>query len=239
MSGHSKWSKVKHQKETTDAVKSSHFTKAARAITMAVKEGGGITDPDKNFKLRLAVEKAKSVNMPKENISRAIAKGQGNTGDNLVQLMYEAIGPGNTAILISCATDNTNRTISLLKSILEHNGAAMVSQGAVRHLFKPVGSIVVRRLNMTEDAILNMALEFNIEDYEIGDQNVYLYTDMNQLHHIREKIASQGIEIIESELIMAAQIKIDLDQINAEKLGVLVDKIEECDDVQEVFVNAS
>ena len=130
MSGHSKWSKVKHQKATTDVLKGAAFTKATRAITIAVKEGGGVTDPNTNFHLRLAVEKARAVNMPKENIQRAMEKAKGTDAQELHQVAYEAYGPFGIAFYIEAATDNMNRTVSFIKQTLEHQGGSMAGPGA-------------------------------------------------------------------------------------------------------------
>ena len=135
MSGHSKWSKVKHQKEAVDAVKGKLFTKTANAIIIAVKEGGGITDPESNFKLRLAVERAKSINMPKENIQRAIERaGKADSVSNLTEAIYEAFGPRGIGILIKVTTDNRMRTVAELKNILERSGGVLASSGAVSNI---------------------------------------------------------------------------------------------------------
>ena len=135
MSGHSKWSKVKHQKATTDVVKGAAFTKASRAITLAVREGGGIPDPEKNFRLRLAIEKARAVNMPKENIARAIDKATGGGAGDIEQVVYEGYGPGGVAFMIEAATDNRNRTVSVVKNMFERNGGTLAGPGAVSFLF--------------------------------------------------------------------------------------------------------
>lgn len=148
MSGHSKWSKVKHQKATTDVVKSFAFTKASRAIAVAVKEGGGITDPASNFHLRLAVEKAHAVNMPKENIERAIARGAGEGAAAIEQIMYEGYGPGGIAILIEAATDNRQRTVSQIKNILVRAGGTLVSPGALNYLFEKRGTSIEPKQEM-------------------------------------------------------------------------------------------
>lgn len=134
MSGHSKWSKVKHQKAVTDVVKAKSFTQASRAITIAVKEGGG-SNPDHNYRLRLAIEQARSANMPKDNIERAIAKGLGQGADTLEQITYEGFGPHGVALLIDTATDNRNRTVSFIKSILDRAGGSLATPHAVSYMF--------------------------------------------------------------------------------------------------------
>lgn len=157
MSGHSKWSKVKHQKATTDAVKSSAFTRASRAITIAVKDGGGIADPDGNFKLRLAIEKAHAVNMPKDNITRAIARGKGGDSQSMFSETYEGYGPHGVAFYIETVTDNKQRTVASIKQILSHAGGSMASPGAVSFLFSRRG--VVMKPNST----------IPLEEKEFGD----------------------------------------------------------------------
>lgn len=134
MSGHSKWSKVKHQKAVTDVVKAKSFTQASRAITIAVKEGGG-GNPEHNFRLRLAIDQARAVNMPKENIERAIAKGLGSDAGDLEQIFYEGFGPHGVAFLIDAATDNRNRTVSFIKSIFDRAGGSLASPHAVSYMF--------------------------------------------------------------------------------------------------------
>lgn len=146
MSGHSKWSKVKHQKAVTDVTKARFFTKAARAIGVAVEEGGGATDPAMNFKLRLAIEKARSVNMPRENIERAIARGKGDGGPNLETILYEGFGPGGTGLLIETATDNKQRTVSVIRNILETAGGSLGSVGSARYLFERGDDFMYRPL---------------------------------------------------------------------------------------------
>lgn len=143
MSGHSKWSKVKHQKATTDAVKASEFTRASHAISVAVSEGGGGTDPEHNFRLRLAIEKARMVNMPKENIQRAIEKGKGQEGNGLEQIIYEGYGPGGVGFMIDVATTNRNRAVSEIKNVLERGGGTLVNPGGVAYLFRAKVTIPV------------------------------------------------------------------------------------------------
>lgn len=136
MSGHSKWSKVKHQKAGTDAVKGAAFTKASRAISVAVKEGGGIIDPEKSFRLRLAIEKARAVNMPKDTIARAMERAGGSGGEVIESVIYEAIGPGGSAFLIEAATANRQRTVSEIKNVLDRHSGKLVSPGAVAYQFQ-------------------------------------------------------------------------------------------------------
>ncbi|MBI3955767.1 YebC/PmpR family DNA-binding transcriptional regulator [Candidatus Gottesmanbacteria bacterium] len=139
MSGHSKWSKVKHQKAVSDAVKGKLFTKAAHAIAIAIREGGGVGDPVGNFKLRLAIEKARAVNMPKEHIDRAIARAIGQGGEALERITYEGYGPGGTALLIETATDNRQRTVSIIRNMLSAHGGGLGSPGSAQYAFEESG----------------------------------------------------------------------------------------------------
>lgn len=160
MSGHSKWSKVKHQKAVTDSVKAKLFTKASRAITIAVREGGGIQDPDGNFKLRLAVENARMVNMPKENIDRAIARAAaGGTGMGIETILYEGFGPGGVGILIETATDNRQRTVSAVRSVLEAHGGSLGSTGSAAYLFEGGYPTFTLTLSRPDTEILDALIE--------------------------------------------------------------------------------
>lgn len=167
MSGHSKWSKVKHQKAVTDVTKGKFFTKAAHAIAIAVQEGGGTTDPAMNFKLRLAIEKARSVNMPKENIERAIAKGKGDGGANIETIVYEGFGPGGIGLLIEASTDNRQRTAAAIRNILESSGGKLGPAGYLFERtdegFRPTATIPITDADKAKLDILVEKLE------EIGD----------------------------------------------------------------------
>lgn len=237
MSGHSKWSKVKHQKAVTDAVKSSQFTKASRGIQIAVKEGGGITDPEKNFKLRLAIEKARSVNMPKENIERAILKAKGEETGDIIQARYEAIGPGNTAIIIQTATDNSNRTISQIKNTLERFGGTLVAQGAVIHLFTSSGLIVIPKANLKYDTIFELVINYGADDIKEVDEYYEIYMKTENMHNLKNVIEQNKIPIEHNELTMKPLVSCPISEENSTKLDILLDNLNELDDVQTVFSN--
>jgi YebC/PmpR family DNA-binding regulatory protein len=179
MSGHSKWSKVKHQKAGTDAAKGAAFTKASRAITIAVKEGGGIIDPDKNFRLRLALGKARSVNMPNDTIDRAIAKAAGEGAASLESAVYEAIGPGGSALIIEAATDNRQRTVSEIKNALDRYGGRLASPGAVMYQFRRVDYIHFRptfEIHLDEHA--HQALTKLLEQLDSLEDVQEIYTNV-------------------------------------------------------------
>lgn len=236
MSGHSKWSKVKHQKATTDAVKSSFFTRASRGITVAVKEGGGIGDPDKNFRLRLAIEFAKSVNMPKENIQRAIDKGKGSDASTLDSVIYEGYGPGGVAMLVMAATDNHQRTSANIKHRFDHAGGSIASPGAVSYQFQKRGLLLVEKMSKSFDEILDAAITAGADDVIEKDDVFEIYTKATDLSLVTGALTPL-FSITHSALIMhptlLTQVTDEIRQANE----TLIEALEEDEDVQEVFSN--
>ncbi|OGG02998.1 hypothetical protein A2W14_04460 [Candidatus Gottesmanbacteria bacterium RBG_16_37_8] len=239
MSGHSKWSKVKHQKEATDSVKGKLFTKFANAIIIAVKEGGGMTDPNSNFKLRLAIDRAKSINMPKENIQRAIDRAKKSDKDTEIsEGVYEAFGPKGIGILIEAATDNKMRTVAELKNILERSGGVLATSGAVSHLFNQVGLIEVKKTGKSYDKVLENALEGGAIDIEESEEVYNIFTNPNDLHKVREYLVSVGLTIESFELYFKATSEIEISKKeDIDKIEKLLETIEEREDVQRVFAN--
>lgn len=231
MSGHSKWSKVKHQKATTDVVKSAAFTKATHAIMIAVKEGGGITDPNSNFHLRLAVEQARAVNMPKENIERAIAKASGEGATAIEQIMYEGYGPGGVALIIQAATDNRQRTVSQVKNVLERAGGTLASPGAVNYLFQKRGVLTIPKSGATMDRLLEAALDAGADDVTDAADFFEVYTGPTTLFHVKKSLEEKGIVIDNAVLIMHPTTRV---RGNVESL---VTELEDLDDVQTVYTN--
>lgn len=238
MSGHSKWSKVKHQKESTDATKGKIFTKIANAITIAVRQGGGITDPSSNFRLRLAIDKAKSYNIPKENINRSIEKAtKGGDGEELSEVIYEAFTPQGVGLMIQAATDNKKRTVAEIKNLLERSGGVLATSGAVSHLFELVGQIVIKS-QKTYDEIFELILESNALDLSREDDIFAITTFPNDLHKVKEILEKKSIEIISADLNYRAKTTVELaDQNTLEKTLQLINSLEERDDVQKVFAN--
>lgn len=238
MSGHSKWSKIKHQKETADASKGKLFTKLTSAIIIAVKESGN-SDPESNFKLRLAIEKGKSFNMPKENILRAIEKGKGS-GDsqNLQQVMYEAFGPKGVGIIIEAATDNRQRTIAEIKNVLERGGGVLTASGAVSHFFQYVGLISIVKGSKSYDEIMETAVNTGAIDIEdIGD-TVEIYTEPKDLHRIKEEMVKKGMDISSFELYYRPLNIIAIaSQDDAKSILRLMSNLENIEDVQKVSAN--
>ncbi len=237
MSGHSKWSKVKHQKATTDVVKSFAFTKASRAITVAVAEGGGITDPNSNFHLRLAIEKARDVNMPKENIERAIAKASGEGAAAIEQVLYEGYGPGGVAILVEAATDNRQRTVSQIKNVLERAGGTLASPGAVSFQFTRRGVLTVPKQGITLDALLTAAIDAGADDVVEAADLFEIYTKENALQRVKQALTAAHIPIENTARIMHARTPMEGDEAVRAKIDELAGMLEGLDDVQTVYMN--
>jgi YebC/PmpR family DNA-binding regulatory protein len=237
MSGHSKWSKVKHQKATTDVVKSFAFTKASRAITVAVREGGGMTDPDSNFHLRLAIEKARDVNMPKENIERAIAKAAGVSGLSIEQCIYEGYGPRGVAILIEAHTDNRQRTVSQVKNVLERAGGTLASPGAVSFQFIRRGLLTVPKYGIDYDQLLSAAIDAGAQDVVETSDLFEVYTNDSDLQRVKKMLEENKIVAETTARIMHAKTPIEGDDALRVKIEELTAALEELDDVQTVFTN--
>jgi YebC/PmpR family DNA-binding regulatory protein len=234
MSGHSKWSKVKHQKATTDVAKAAAFTRASRAVTMAVVEGGGIPDPEFNFKLRLAVEKARAVNMPNDNIKRAIEKAKGGESGGIHQESYEGYGPAGIALYIETASDNTNRTVGFIKQALDHAGGSMGVPGSVAFQFDRLGLILLPKTMSADDA-LSLSLEAGAQDMVETDDGFELYTDPSQLAAVRGVIVGRKLEPETVEIIMRPKNPVELAADQRQKVEDLIDHLESLDDVQQVF----
>lgn len=238
MSGHSKWATIKRQKGVNDAKRGQLFTKLANAITIAVRQGGGNTDPEFNASLRLAVDKAKGANMPKENIERAIQKGSGGAGGvELSEVLYEGFGQGGVGLLIEAVTDKKQRTVAEVKNIVEKNGGTMAGQGAVSYLFQKTGEIIVPKNGKSSDDIVSIALEHNVSDFEEEDEVVYLYTDPSQLQAAKKGIEESGLTVEEAGLIYKPNSRMAVPPESEEKVMQLIEKIEELDDVQKVYSN--
>lgn len=238
MSGHSKWATIKRQKSINDAKRGQAFTKLANAITIAVKKGGGNTDPEFNPALRLAIDKAKSANMPKENIERAINKGAGaGAGDELEEVLYEGFGFGGVGLLIEAVTDKKQRTVSEVKSLLEKNGGTMAGQGAVSYLFQKAGEILVDKNGKSTDEILEVAIAHGVVDYEDDGDGIVLYSDAQSLQQARSGLEAAGIKVDDASLVYKPYSVMSVSQEEEERNLRLIEKLEELDDVQRVYTN--
>ncbi len=234
MSGHSKWASIKHKKAATDAKRGKAFTVAANMITIAAKEGGG--DPSMNFKLRLAIDKAKAVNMPSANIDRAVKRGTGEGGAGQVEeLKYEGYGPEGVAILVSAVTDNKNRTSSEVRSTLTKNSGRMADAGSVSWVFDQQGQIVAD--TDSEEAQL-VAIDAGAEDVEAEDGKLFIYCDTGAISNIKSVLESEGIKVESAAITFKPKnyVKVE-DEEKAAKILKLIDALENLDDVTEVNAN--
>lgn len=238
MSGHSKWSTIKRQKGITDAKRGLIFTKLSNAITIAVKQGGGIGDPTQNFRLRLAMDAAKTANMPKENVERAIKRALGKEAGDLEEVVYEGFAPGGVSLIIEATTDNSQRTTSLIKSIFGKTGGNFGQPGSVAYQFKQVGQIGVKKEDKTFDDIFALAVESGAEDVEDLEKEVLIYTAISELTRVKDKLTRKGIEIIDSQIIRKPIVTIEItDDTVLSKIESFVDAIEDLEDVQKVYSN--
>ncbi len=228
MSGHNKWSKIKRKKEVEDKVKGNIFSKMARLITLAVIQGGGIGDPANNVKLRLAIEKAKQFNMPKENIKRAIERGIGSEKNQLQEIIYEGFGPGGVALLIVATTDNPNRTLGEVRTILDKHEGKLGSQGAVSYLFKKCGLAVFEKSQITEEQILALADKLEAFDIEETNDRFYVYFPFENLGHIENTTAEIDFKPLSTITAPPAIV---------EKIDKLTESLESLDDVHRVYTN--
>lgn len=240
MSGHSKWAQIKRQKGAADIKRGQIFTKISNAITIAVRQSGGAADPEQNFKLRLAVEKARSLNMPKENIQRAIEKalGKGEKGEGLQEAVYEGFAPCGVAVIVEVVTDNKQRTASEIKNIFDKNGGTLATPGAVSYQFKQKGQIIVKKDSKTVDDIFLLAADSGAEDVEEAGDEVLVYTKPEDLTRVRAILEQEGLTISDAELTRKSIVTVGIENSSdAQKVLSFTEKLEELDDVQKVFAN--
>ncbi len=237
MSGHSKWSKIKHQKGVDDVKRGNLFTKLTREIIIAAKEGGG--DPAGNFRLRLAIQKARDNNMPMDNIDRAIKKGTGDVeGGSLSEITLEGYGPSGTAILVSALSDNRNRTIQEVRSTFTRHGGSLGESGCVSWIFESRGVININAENVNSDEIGLIAIDAGAEDVQVGSSTVEVITKPSDLEKVRATLEAKKVKIESSELQMVPKTLVKLDEKAAIQALKLLEKLEEIDDVQNVYSNA-
>ncbi len=236
MSGHSKWHSIKHKKAVVDARRGQHFTKLARAITVAAREGGG--DPDGNPSLALAVQKARDASMPKDNIERAIAKGTGEgvDADQIETVLYEGYGPGGVALLIEALTDNRNRTGADVRHLLSKHGGNLGEPGSVSYLFDKRGVIVVDASRYDEDDLMP-AIDAGAEDISRDDDVFEVITEPSDLVPVREALREAGVEFESADMTQRPKSRVPLEEADAAKLLKLIDALEESDDVGAVHAN--
>ncbi len=237
MSGHSKWSKIKHQKAGADAKKGQFFTKMTREIMVAVREGG--PNPDGNFRLRLAIQKAKDGAMPNENIERGIKKASGGLeASNLAELSMEGYGPGGIAIMVQALTDNRNRTIQEIRSAFTRHGGNLGESGCVSWMFESRGIITILTDSLDIDQLTLNAIDAGAEDVQTGAGYIEVYTRPENLEKIRAALEAQHVPIQSAEVSMNPKNTVQLDEKTAFQSLKLLGKLEEMDDVQNVSSNA-
>jgi len=236
MSGHSKWSSIKRQKGINDVKRGASFTKVAREIGMAARAGGG--DPDGNFRLRLAIEKARGVNMPADNIKRAIERATGaGESEQFEEIVYEGYGPGGVAILVEAATDNRNRTAAEVRSRFAKSGGSLAASGAVAWQFEARGVITVQRAGVDPDDVALAAIDAGADDVDAEADPIEIFTAPAELEHVRRRLQEAGVPVDEAESAMIAKQTVELDSSRARQALRLVEELEELDDVQRVTAN--
>lgn len=238
MSGHSKWATIKRQKGANDAKRGQLFTKLSKAITIAVRQGGGSPDPDSNFRLRLAIEAARAANMPKDNIERAIQRASGKQETILEEAVYEGFGPGGFSVVVEAFTDNKLRTVSEVKNVFNKNGGSMGAQGSVMYQFEKNGVITVTKEGKSMDDIFLVAADNGVDDIEEAGDEVLLYTKPEEVTKIKDLLSQNSLKVKTFELIFRpVVINAVTDKDSAEKALSFIDKLESLDDVQKVYAN--
>ena len=236
MSGHSKWSQIKRQKGANDAKRGAIFTKIAREITIAARQGGG--DPDANYRLRLAIDKARSENMPAENIKRAIRRGTGEEpGVNYEEAQYEGYGPGGAALIIDVMTDNKNRTVGELRHLLEKHGGNLAATNAVAWMFSKKGYIVVEKTKADEEKLMTAVLEAGGDDLQDDEDNWEVFSSPETFPAVLEAVKALGVEPATAKVSMIPQNYVKLEGKPAQQMVKLMEALDDHDDVQNISSN--
>lgn len=237
MSGHSKWNNIKNRKGKQDAAKGKIFTKMAKLIAVAAREGGG--DPEMNAKLREAVAKAKAANMPNDNIDRAIKKGSGELGDAIYEeITYEGYGPGGVAVIVQTLTDNKNRTAGDVRHIFDKNGGNLGTNGCVSFLFNRAGRIFVEKSDdVDEDELMMTALDAGAEDMETSDDGYEIRTAPSDFAAVLDAIQNAGYEVASGEVAQIPTTETELSDADVPKMEKMLEMFDDNDDVQEVYHN--
>lgn len=236
MAGHSKWANIRHRKAAQDAKRGKIFTKLIREIVVAAKEGGG--EPENNPRLRAAIDKALSNNMTRDTVNRAVSRGAGGEGDdNMETVIYEGYGPGGTAVMVECMTDNRNRTVSGVRHAFSKAGGNLGTDGSVNYLFDKKG-VISYAPGLNEDEVMEVALEGGADDIETGDDGaIDVYTTPADFGAVKDALDGAGYQAANAEVTLVPSTKAELDETTAPKLLRLIDALEDLDDVQEVYHN--
>lgn len=237
MSGHSKWSTIRHKKAATDAKRGKIFTKLIKEITVAARMGGG--DPAANPRLKTAIAAAKAENMPKDNIDRAVKKGTGELeGVNYEESVYEGYGPGGTAIFVESLTDNKNRAVADIRHIFSKHGGNLGSSGCVAYLFEKKGYLVVSKSDTDEERLMEVALEAGAEDVREDESNFEVITAPADYEAVKSAVEEAGIPTADAEVTMLPTTYTRLEGKEAEQMVRMMESLEDCEDVQKVYTNA-
>lgn len=236
MSGHNKWSTIKHKKGAADAKRGKLFSKLIKEITIAARFGGG--DPEMNPRLRTAVAAAKQANMPKENIERAIKRGTGEIeGANYEEVTYEGYGPGGVAVIVEALTDNKNRTVAEVRHIFEKYSGNLGESGCVAWMFQKRGLIIIPAAGLTEDEVMELALEHGAQDVKTEGNTFEIYTDPSDFEAVRSAVEAKGWKMELAEITMIPQTTVKLEGKKAEQMLKMMDALDDNDDLQKVFAN--
>ncbi len=237
MAGHSKWAQIKRQKGANDTKRGQIFTKLAREITIATRQGGG--DPDANFRLRLAVQRARGMNMPADNINRAIARatGTGDDATSLDEVIYEGYGAGGVAIFVEVLTDNRNRTVAELRNVFTRGGGNLGETGSVGWIFEPRGLLVVPTNGADVDELTLGAIDAGAVDVNADVTSVEIYTEVDQLEAVRKVLEAGGLTIDTADRVFVPKTQVTLDVEKTKQVLRMVERLEDLDDVQNVYSN--
>lgn len=236
MSGHSKWNNIKNKKGKEDSKRAKVFSKLSRYITVAVKEGGA--DPEYNPSLKVAIDKAKTENMPNDNIQRAIQKGAGEDGtESFEEVRYEGYGPSGVAIIVDCLTDNRNRTAPDVRHAFDKHGGNLGTPGCVSFIFDKKGSIGILKEGIDEDELMLKAIDFGAEDVVDREEAFEIITSPENYIKVRNALEKDGYEFVQSDITYIPQTLVKLNDEDAKKLEKLIDQLEDNDDVQDVYTN--
>jgi len=238
MSGHSKWATTKHKKALVDAKRGKVFTKMAKLITIAARDGGG--DPSMNPSLRTAIDNAKAASLPKENIERAISRGAGGgDGAKIEEIIYEAYGPGGIALIIECLSDNKNRVVTEVKTVLNKLGGTFANAGSVMYLFSKKGEIYIdgEKNSKTVEEIEELIIDSGADDFERNENNFIVYTTPSDLHLVKKNLEDSGIVIDSAELTYLANSCLEIPEEKKNSVEKLLDSLDDLDDVNKVYSN--
>ncbi|MFH0958059.1 MAG: YebC/PmpR family DNA-binding transcriptional regulator [Pseudomonadota bacterium] len=236
MSGHNKWSTIKHKKGAADAKRGKVFSKLIKELTIAARMGGG--DADGNPRLRTALNAARNANMPKENIERAIKRGTGEIeGVNYEEIIYEGYGPGGVAVMVEALTDNKNRTVAEIRHIFDKYNGNLGETGCVNWMFQKKGMIVISAEGLTEDEVMELALENGAQDVAVEEDSFEISVDPSDFESVRKAVEDRGWKIDDAEITMVPQNTLKLDGKKAEQMLKMMDTLDDHDDLERVYAN--